>query len=127
MKTLLLIITGLVYLSGCTQITRLDSTRDFDRLPISRGVYTRSLLVEKWQYGASSDEYHFFLYQFTLNNSIQRRGVAIKRGLVAMPFERLIKDEDTQRLTAMEPIIRNGRVVAFKTKPERHPTPKLPR
>ncbi len=122
MKTLL-IMFGLAGLASCT--TKVLTPADFDRLPRGVGWNLGSIQVEPWEYAASDARWHHFRYSwFTGQNWARTRSVKIRRGLVTVPFERPVGGY--YKTVWMEPVLRDGRIVAFKTKTGRIVRPIVP-
>lgn len=106
-------------LVSCT--TKVIKAADFDRLPSGKGIDTGSLDVSPWEYGASDEQWHHFYYHWTAWNGTHTRQVKIWRELVSMPLVRPVGGY--YKTVSMEPVLRDGRIVAFQTITGQWPRP----
>lgn len=111
MTGLILPVICAVGLVSCS--TKIAAVSDFDRLPRNKGIYTGSLTVNQWEYGASDARWHHFYYSWFSQNWVHTLRVKIQRGLVLLPFERPVNGH--YKTVWMEPVSRDGRIAAFKT------------
>lgn len=102
----------IVALTSCS--TKVRTPADFDLLPRNKGIYGGSFYLVPWEYCDSDAEWHHFYYNWFNQNWKNTRRVKIKRSLVMMPFERSVGGY--YKTICMEPVMRDGRIVAFKTK-----------
>jgi hypothetical protein len=109
MKVVLPLLGFAVMLSSCA--TKIRCLNEFDRLPKSKGIFTGSMGMGAWDYGASDAGWHHFYYCWHSRDGMHTRRVKVRRSLVAMPFER--PTGGYYKTIAMKPVLHEGTIAGF--------------